>query len=398
MPRTDQPARRAVVRSVMSGLRDGWLIIGITLALFTFLEVAYRAQSRIRGVSGGQSQEAVAGVTHPHAGQPWFRFRRPETGDRRRFDPYRSWWPNALASRYVNVDSAGRRVTPQSHAGAPGLRIFTLGGSTMWGITHIDSLTIPAMLARELEHAELPSVEVLNYAQSTFTLTQNLITLMLELRRGNVPDAVVFLDGLNDIATAWASGRAGMITNEALAAQAFERGRRGFHGELLGLARHSALIRRVRIALGGPQWALPAAPSPEICAEIGAYYRNLVRQGVAIGEAFGIAVIFYFQPILGTSRKLLTPFEESVRGPPAFDELVRQCAAESDRQLADAVGRYYVPLHALFDADTASVYTDAWGHLTVYGNERVARTMAEKLVPILRSRTAAPVEPAGRRF
>ena len=389
----DESGGRGRIRRIAGGLlrvvRDGWLIIGITFLMFAGLEGSYRWQSRLRERLRDRAEQAESAgnrIAHPFEGEPWFGYNGPVEGGGRQFDAYRVWWPKPLGSRYLNIDSAGRRVTGPPLTRPARARVFMLGGSTMYGWNHIDSLTIPAMLRRNLDATGEAPVEVLNYAQTGYTLTQGLITLMLEIRRGNVPDAAVFFDGNNEIAPVWATGRPGSISNEDLAGEAWTLGRRGFREELFGLARHSRVLRRIRVALGEPAFVAPARPSPDACGEIGAEYRNLVKQGIAIGDAFGIDVVFYFQPILATSRKVRTAWEESVKGPPEYDELVRRCAAVSDSLLADEMGRHYVPLHGLFDADTASQFTDDWGHLTVHGNERVARVMAERLAPLLEAR------------
>src|SRR2546422_2514999 len=137
----------------------------------------------------------------------------------------RGWWPEPQAARYVHVDSAGRRVTIQPSPSAAGSRrLLLLGGSAMWGYTARDSFTIPSQVARRLAGAG--AVEVVNLGQAAFTLTQEVTTLLLELRRGDVPDVVVFLDGSNGVATTFQSGSPGHVLNEAMFADRFRGDRK----------------------------------------------------------------------------------------------------------------------------------------------------------------------------
>jgi hypothetical protein len=68
-------------------------------------------------------------------------------------------------------------------------------GAPDWG-------TIPAYLQEELEERFNGAVCVVNYGEDGFASTQEVILLLIELQRGNVPDAVIFYDGVNDVTAA----------------------------------------------------------------------------------------------------------------------------------------------------------------------------------------------------
>jgi len=373
-----------VAKKLGRAVRNVWLLAGITLFLFIGMELAYRVQRQIRAARWARSG---TGAPHPHANEPWYgQSGGPREGGTVGFDPYRVYWGRWRRSQYLNVDSLGRRTTPQSPRGERGRQLFLLGGSVMWGWAHIDSLTIGAFLARRLNEANLADVEIQNYAQSGYTLTQELITLMLEIRRGNVPDAVIFFHGGNDVGNAFAIGRAGASPNEALSAEAYRLGRRRFQEELIELPRHSRLIRALRSALGrdGSRTNQPA--TLELCDDIGAYYRQQVRMAQAIGRAFDIDMLFFFQPLLATSRKPLTKWEASHQAFDGYRAMQRRCAAVVDSLMALESTVPYEPLHDMFDRDTVDAFLDGFGHLTVYGNDRVSERLADAIIPRLRAR------------
>jgi hypothetical protein len=260
-----------------------------------------------------------------------------------------------------------------------------LGGSTMWGWTARDSATIPSLVAARLT-ARGEDVEVVSLAQPAFNLTQETITLLLELRRGNVPDVAVFLDGNNEIAPAIQAGSAGHILNEAQTAQALEFGRSGVWRTLLGLGRRSMLVERIGRATG----PAPAAPPPNaLCGDVVRYYRNLVRSVEGLGREFGFSALFLWQPMRATTQKPLTAWERSIPTTPGYRPTVLRCTALADSLMADRLGRSYFQLGSLFDVDTSSVFLDDYGHVTEAANAAIADRITELLEPILAQSSGA---------
>jgi acyl-CoA synthetase (AMP-forming)/AMP-acid ligase II len=100
------------------------------------------------------------------------------------------------------------------------LKVFTFGGSPMWGTGSPDWSTIPAYLRIELEEARRRPLCIMNFGESAYVSTQSVIELMLQLQAGNVPDIAIFTDGVNDIFTGYQSGKAGIHQNfEQIAAR-----------------------------------------------------------------------------------------------------------------------------------------------------------------------------------
>ncbi len=374
------------MQTIIGWLRDGWLILGLALVALVSLELAFQATRTVRHALRGEEVGAVSS-DHPYAGKPWFALWESREGavtEPDRYDPYRGWWPASYQFRYVNVDSAGRRVTLHpSPEEARTRRVFMLGGSTMWGFTARDSATIPALVAAELHRRGFEDVEVINLAQSAYTLTQGTVTLLLELRQGNVPDAVVFLDGNNEVAPTFQSGRAGRILNQALFEHRAQQ-RRGFWGEVFGLGRHSGLVNFLDHRFSSPSRPGEIATDPEaLCSDVALQYRNLTRMVEGMSQEFGFPTLFFWQPLRATTRKPLTPWEQSIGSPDGYREMVQRCTVVADSLMMDRLGRSYFPLHSLFDADTSSVFLDDYGHITEEANAVVAARIVELLAPLL---------------
>jgi hypothetical protein len=76
----------------------------------------------------------------------------------------------------------------------------------MWGTGSPNWDTIPANLQKGLEKLKKGPVCVMNFAESAYVSTQDVIMLQLQLRSGNVPDVVVFYNIGGDVYSAYQSG------------------------------------------------------------------------------------------------------------------------------------------------------------------------------------------------
>jgi hypothetical protein len=352
---------------------------GVTLLMFFGLELGYRGLKAVRRAPNDASP-AMDSALHPYADQPWWEeLQRNLDRRQNRFDPYRSHWPVPMATRYVNIDSLGRRVTPQPAIGGPRRQLFLLGGSTTWGFTARDSATIGAFLAAELRSRGLADVEVVNLAQAAYNSTQEATTLLSELARGRTPALAVFLNGYNDIATAVKYREPGHTYGDEGIQEQITRGRRGFAGELLGLGRHSAVVQRLRVMVG-LQPPADGQPAPDsVCGSLADYYRRVTLVGEAMGREFGFPVVYFLQPHSAVSRKPRTAWEAALPVP----RLVPSCMASIDSAMADRRQTSFFSLVDLFDRDSATVFIDQHAHITEAANREVARRIAEVVAPIL---------------
>ena len=114
-----------------------------------------------------------------------------------------------VRSDILTISENGYRLVPGISEDNDAFRVFLFGGSTMWGMGVADSNTIGSYLQNQLAEMSDELVAVYNFGQPGFASTQEVIELMLQLRDGNVPDIVIFFDGVNDIWNAYGSGQAG---------------------------------------------------------------------------------------------------------------------------------------------------------------------------------------------
>lgn len=378
------PAR--VLRVGLQVVRDGWLIVGIAAVLFVTAEFAYRLQASARSAVRNYGREQVVDPsTHPYAGRSWWpRWLEERNGVASMYDPYRARRLRPHVAAGLNTDSSGYRMTIQHTAPTNrGGEVWMFGGSTMWGWTARDSFTIPTLTAKHLSARGVHDVRVLNLAQSAYALTQEAITLLLELRDGKCPVAAVFLDGNNDVAVAFQTGRAGGTLNEAELARRFDEPR-GFWADLIRIANHSELAGRVRQSvLGPPPPAVVAPASDAICGVIARQYWQLATLIDAWGRRFHFPVFFVWQPLEATSAKRLTAWERGIEAYPGYRETQVRCATLTDSVVAGKLDGESASLSRLFDSDTATVVIDDDGHVTEAADDRIAARIADLLTSVL---------------
>ena len=118
------------------------------------------------------------------------------------FDPWTAFRERAFDGELLHVGPDGVRRTlapdPARAQGEP-LRIWVLGGSTVFGWGMPDEQTIPSHL-QVLLQAALPgrSVQVTNHGHAYFYSSMELELFLQLLRSREAPHVAVFLDGLND--------------------------------------------------------------------------------------------------------------------------------------------------------------------------------------------------------
>ena len=375
--------RHSFVGTVMRGVRDAWLMVGITLVLFIALEVALRLTRVARGALRGKPEAAAVPVSHPYAGELWFAGFEGEDGlqaRRHRYDPYRGFWARPLTSPYITIDSAGLRVTHQPASNsATARRIFMLGGSVMWGYTARDSFTIPALAARHLAAAGIRDIEIRNLAQRAFNTTQEANTLSFELAHGRIPDVAVFLHGFNDIMTAVKHGQPGFTYGQEGVQRFIDLGTRNFWQEVIGLGRHSAVVQRLSEAIRSAQPDATIRDINRLCADVARYYRHQTRSIEALGREYGFTPVFLLQPVHSSTGKRLSAWEQTLKP----HRHVKRCTAVIDSAMADRRDITFYSLTSIFDQETATVFVDRGAHLTEAANDVVAKRIADLLTPII---------------
>lgn len=103
--------------------------------------------------------------------------------------------------KYVNVTENGFRVGKNQGPWPPEsekFNIFVFGGSTAFGYGVADDETVASYLQEELAERINPNVRVYNFARGYYFSTQERFLFEQLLAAGFVPDAAIFIDGMNE--------------------------------------------------------------------------------------------------------------------------------------------------------------------------------------------------------
>lgn len=310
------------------------------------------------------------------------------------WQPYVYWRRAPFESPHINVDGRGLRKTWQQPAGE-GRRptVLMFGGSAVWGTGARDDFSIPSLVAKRLAEAGTPA-RVVNWGESGYVSTQELIALQLALRDGARPDVVVFYDGANDIVAAAQLGEAGAPQNESNRTAEFNlRHPRRLWAAISTTIRsvllRLSLVRAIRsaaAAIRGGNEATPPDGTP-VRDAVQAHHANMSIAG-ALGQSYGFSCLSYWQPTV-FDKKTRSTYEEQERAKqrplePLFAEasVVRHALATNTtsptvRDLGPVVAGLETPL-----------FID-WVHTAEDGNRLVAEVIGNDILDLLaHTRTA----------
>lgn len=380
------PERSALRRSICAAGRAilvSWQVFGVTLVLFAVIEVGVRIQSTARSALA-----TSVSVVDPRHQDAWYAGFMNEFNATRaqRWIPYLYFGRNpSYRGRYINIDSLGHRITPQpARPTAPRARVFFFGGSTMWGTNNRDDHTIPAEASRRLQLIAGPGsrIEVANFGENGYVMTQGIVQLMLLLREGKRPDVVVFYAGLNDAGATVQSGVPGLPQNESKRVEEFAFGRvldrTGFeHGaakdtRALGFAFRQFADRLAAVELL-KSWLPPPATTyiPADAAALGtvAVFVENVRIVEALAGQYGFKAIYIWQPTVHATTKLLTPYEQKIARQIQADPFQRRLSEVHrailpliDSAMTNIVRGRFINAASIFQGDGRHIFVDLIGH------------------------------------
>jgi hypothetical protein len=266
-------------------------------------------------------------------------------------DPRLGWILPALSfPGLLEIDAKGMQHV--SARGTPRLRLLIMGASVAFGgYASTIEKTYFAQLGQQLASAGMP-VDITVYATGAWKSVQELKALQLYGLDTN-PDAVIFLDGLND------------LTN--------------------GSNAHT-LYGVQTTTLDGSRWQ-PLYTERDYDARVRGYLTNMAAVYEELSPR-GIPFIVALQPAL-FEKPRLSPLEErierdSLRFYGAKADLL--AAYDSIRAgLADLAQRphaYFIDCSRPYGSESATVFTDIW-HFSDPGHAMLASVMAKPLLSIL---------------
>lgn len=390
-------------------VREAWLVLGVTVLLFLSVEIVlsivYYARAGVRAATSSAPHDWRA-QADAYPGESWVReyYSEFEKSSANKWVSYVYWRRRPYQGQYINVDPNGIRRTwaaGDAHP-RPGSRlsIFVFGGSTTWGVGARDDSTIPSFLARELREKGL-ACDVVNFGESGYVSTQEVIALIRQLQRGNIPDLVIFYDGVNDVYSAYQQRKAGLPQNEFHRTQEFNLTQPDSYQSLRTVFFRRTIDRLAtvrfcrgllhRFGVGGRVEGVAAywdaaensiIDKEGLLRDVLTVYKGNTRLIRVLGDAYGFDTLFYWQPTV-FDKGHLTPYEEtqrqSVAGLQPFCQAVRGLVCRGDPGVEQDVVLH--DLGGVFAEVKQPVFID-WCHVSEWGNEVIAERMAADAVKL----------------
>ncbi len=302
------------------------------------------------------------------------------------YHPYVIWRPAPLSGQAIQIDVDGLRVTPGADCRPGAFTVFLFGGSTMWGYGVPDGATIPAYLQEKLNRQHDGPVCIRNFAQKAFVSTQGVIELLAQLQQGQVPDMVIFYDGINDVGSAYQYGHVTHLLEETVAHQVYAQ------AYLADWVKGSYTYQLAEV--GGRklrEWT--NQPPPDSYAPVVEDLEGLAGEALSAYEAnyrlvaglagqYGFEFYFIWQPCLTVyTGELLPQQQQLLAGYTApYVTYFRYAYQLAESKTAD-YDQFYYRADALLDMPE-NVWIDPQ-HLTPAGNEQ----MAEVILQIIQAET-----------
>src|SRR5262245_48229642 len=167
---TDQQSSSPLGRIVNSYKAVAFVAFN-TLILFACLELAATVVARVwREPAPDGDENSPRAHTSYYASQAWakeywkeFALSRTEL-----YRDYVLWRRAPVKGQFININRDGIRLTPGAECGANSYKVFTFGGSTMWGTGSPDWSTIPAYLEAHVATLRPGPVCVVNFGESAY--------------------------------------------------------------------------------------------------------------------------------------------------------------------------------------------------------------------------------------
>ncbi|MDG6005854.1 hypothetical protein BIY37_02345 [Candidatus Brocadia sapporoensis] len=390
-------------------IKDAWLIIGSTILLFCLLEgslsLVFFIRDRLRAPAASAADCRITADTYSDAtwvANYWQEFHRSGVV---RWRSYVYWRRPPYHGNYINIDDNGIRATVYTETmpqGSPTpVKIFMFGGSTMWGEGARDAFTIPSVVAKELRQKGI-AAEVTNFGETGYVSTQEVITLLLQLQKGKLPDLVIFYDGVNDMYSAYQQHVAGLPQNEHHREEEFDLSQPGMFTrrekmDLQNIAKKLSTVRFAKILLERLGFRYPKAvtaeslsfdiPTPEnetLVQDLLAIYRSNIDIVNALSERCHFKCLFYWQPTIFQKTQLTAAYELGKRAEmQAIGQFVGQTyEAVHKSELAEKYRGSFHDISLVFADVRQPMYID-WCHLGESGNEIIAKIMASDILGLL---------------
>lgn len=299
---------------------------------------------------------------------------------RKKYSPYVIWRSAPFHGTLLNIDPSGYRHTPGAECDSNAYKVYIFGGSAIWGWGSPDEGTIPAFLQSGLQSKLAKPVCVMNYGENAYVSTQGVIHLMLLLESGDIPDVVIFYDGVNEVLAASQSGMPIVHQNLSEISGVFE----DHQAPIISFVQSSnsyellqMVLSQLPISVGRETPKLQYDPDV-LSDQVAEAYLNNYEIVSSLADKYHFDFYFIWQPhiLMGNKplsseeQKMITGLNWVLNLDLPLTDLFRKTYRKIEAETPHHEHLYY--LGNIFDQLEESVWIDTWGHTTPKGNQIVA--------------------------
>jgi len=291
------------------------------------------------------------------------------------YHPYTVWISGKLHSKTTNIDQHGIRKTYNPPVVQSKIktskRIFVFGASTVYGLGADDNNTIPSFLSKIINKRSHYPYQVFNFGTPSYTSSQELSRLIVELRNNNIPDYVIFYDGIAD--TFIGVYNPGIPDSHLHYFEtALSYNNHGF-ANLLYSSYSLRLIGHIKSRLF-LRFDTSKTENMEnrISRTLNNYKRN-IEIVHALSKQFKFKYYVFFQPVLSSTIKPKTEYEKMIYDNNGIINIIFKKTYDKIKDM-NFNGYNFFNISDVFDKTDREVYID-WAHVGTYGNELLAKIM-----------------------
>ncbi len=281
------------------------------------------------------------------------------------------WHSPRFNGQYITIEKNNLRRTVHAnqcarYEGSP--KVFFFGGSTTWGWGARDEHTIPSCFSKLL-----PKAYIENHGELGFVTSQELVLFVQTIKSNHVPDYIIFLDGVNDMFSAYLAGAAGVELGALKKKAAFED---NVESKLLPILKQKSAI--CTLVKNFKQQNLPSNANKDyydLAQDIVSVYNQNIKFITRVCQEYGIKPIFIWQPTL-FDKPNLTAYETTLldtikEWQPLYDAVKTIIASE------DSLAPSVLNFSDCFATETKPIYVDPW-HYNEDANDYIARLLVAK--------------------
>jgi len=371
------------VRWITSLIRYLWQLIGITIFLVVVGNYVLGGVGQLLDLFSKDPDQVAQNAAASYIQSPvydgfsdrdefWREQRRAKRGAN--FQPYYHWRRGAFEGKYTNTSPDGVRLTVKENIYPDARKVFMFGGSTLWGTGSPDKNTIPS----ELQALLGPAFDVYNFGESGYVSTQELNYLLHRLSMGDVPDTVIFYDGVND---GYAGAYSPSIPRDPQKLREEKKISSGTLTDLASLFTKSNYYEFFFREKGQRNWDFQVENKIESNSlSVIDMYEAHIKQVKALSKEYGFQALFFWQPNLLSQNRNMNEFERAIidTASPVFIKSQKAVYEAAKTQLSGRENEKIYFLGDIFDDIDEPIYID-WMHIGPNGNAIVARRIFENL-------------------